>query len=334
MIADEAFDVLVLPQVLIDPERTPVRARELSQRVERQRKPVCIVATTGWTSGPGLDLYEQDQNIAVFRSFDACSAAIAGLHRVTPRLGRPWEPEVPSASTTTDKLPPRTVIVDPEPRQLLSRYGLQSPREQLVEFDAEAVDAFRCLGSRVVVKGVLDNAPHRREAGLLETCVTSEVELLAALRRLRAAAEHCSGKDALRILVQEQITGRAEIFVGVRDLPVLGPVLVLSAQDRALKGSVYLLCTAGPAEIEEALVDLEPVLNICGGKALEAAVHAVTAISRFCVDHAGSFVELDASPLIVTEAGCIAVDVVIYRQLEEDGSVDARQLIPVDAVPA
>jgi len=57
----------------------------LGEAARRSGKPVCLVWMSQWLEGPGVVEAEAEPDVAVFRSLDACFAALAAWFQATPR---------------------------------------------------------------------------------------------------------------------------------------------------------------------------------------------------------------------------------------------------------
>jgi acyl-CoA synthetase (NDP forming) len=118
------------------------------------------------------------------------------------------------------------------------------------------------------------------------------------------------------VLVERMVTGGVvELLVGVEPDPALGLVLTLGAGGvltELLRDVAHVLLPAGPAEIRSALLGLRCAPLLTGyrgarGTDLDALVVTVARV----VDVAAETVSVEINPLIVTEDGAWACDVLI-----------------------
>lgn len=230
--------------------------------------------------------------VPCFRTPEACADAIAsGFARREPK---PFESLVVKRqeNKTLDEL---------ESYALLERLGIEH---------APAV-AYRPglplpFPYPVVAKILSAELTHKSDAGGVILGIGNEDELKAALARLPAG----------RVLVQQQLEGLAEVLVGYRVDPQVGPIVMVASggvlaellQDRSLRLAPVDLASA--REMIAEVKGLRALAGYSGGQAadMEALARAVAALSELARDPAVA--ELEINPLLVRREGVVAVDAV------------------------
>jgi acyl-CoA synthetase (NDP forming) len=205
----------------------------------------------------------------------------------------------------------------------LARYGIALPRSRTVATPSEAGAAAESIGFPVALKIVSPDILHKTEAGAValdlrsrEAVEAAAEELVASVRRTNPAARFDG------FLVQEMVAG-VEAIVGARSDPLYGPLLLVGAggvlvelaNDAALR---LLPVTAADVAMMIDGLKLKQLLAGFRGRvpadraALEAAA---LALANFYLDHRAAIAEIEINPLIVRQAGAVAVDArVIWRE--------------------
>ena len=125
------------------------------------------------------------------------------------------------------------------------------------------------------------------------------------------------------VLVQHMERGLAEVIVGYRHDPMVGPVIMVGAggslaeiyQDFALR-MAPVNATEARAMIDEVrgLALIRGYRNLPRGD-VDALARAVAALSRLALLHGQPVIEAEINPLIVKREGVVAVDgLVVLRE--------------------
>ena len=204
-------------------------------------------------------------------------------------------------------------------KTLLTGYDVVTPRGEVVLSAADAGRAARQLGGRVVVKAQIHAGGRGKAGGIKVVDGASEAERIAQDMigaRLVTPQTGPSGRVVERLLVEEQLSIRNELYLGVLIDRKLGRVVVIAS-------------AAGGMEIEQVAVDSPELIyrlevdSRLGLRAFQArCVADAIGLTDSSAKQAASllqgvyraFVELDASlieinPLVVTDVGdVIALD--------------------------
>jgi len=235
------------------------------------------------------------------------SASSASRSRACAETSRQW------AALDKSRAP-----AEHEARSLLANYGVDGPRERLVQGAEDAVAAARELGYPVVLKAMVGGVVHKTELGLVHVGIRGDSELQveapAMLERARAA-----GGQLLGLLVQEMLRPVAELLVGGRVDPDFGPVIVVGGGGMLVELYKDAAVRLAPVTDETArkMIRETRAATLLGGWRgrpmgdVAAAARVVARLSEFVTDFQGDISEVEINPLAVLERGAIALDCVI-----------------------
>lgn len=197
---------------------------------------------------------------------------------------------------------------------LLQNLGMTVPTTFVVDTEDAAVDAARHIGFPVVAKFGDEEVAHKSDRGGVVTGIEDDAALRSAVRRLRAAG-------AARILVQQQVVGGVELYLGFRQHPELGGFLLLGLggiwtevfDDVSLRP-----LGLGGAEPLRMLHELRGHTLLAGSRGqppvdVESVVEAALLLDALGTTKGTGIVELDVNPFIVTPTGGVAVDALVVR---------------------
>ncbi len=190
-----------------------------------------------------------------------------------------------------------------EVRRLLAAWGIPFVAERDAAGAEAAVEAARELGYPVVVKTAAPGV-HKTEMGGVALGLTSDQEVRDAVARVGAPA-----------VVQPLLSGNAELFAGLVQDPVFGPLVGFGPGGRLAE----LIAEAQFAIAPLTDVDAEELVR--GGKAgrlvdgfrgappsdANALAELALRLSRLG-EHLPEVAELDLNPVLGLGRGCVAVD--------------------------
>ncbi|MEN0074527.1 MAG: acetate--CoA ligase family protein [Paracraurococcus sp.] len=245
------------------------------------------------------------QALAVLQALEA-EAEGRDRHALPP-------PRRPPGAGPLEGLLPEGVLTEAETKRLVAAYGLPVTREALVATEAEAVAAAETIGFPVVLKGVSRAVVHKSDLGLVRLGLGDAASVREAFAALQAAPVTLEG-----VLVQEMARGEAELILGARYEPGLGPLVLVGTGGvlvEVLRDVQLAPAPLRPGDAEALLrrLALWPVLEGVRGRPpldVAAAVEALVRLSWLAADLGPRLVELDLNPLLLRAEGqgCIAVD--------------------------
>ena len=254
------------------------------------------------------------QGIAAFQSPESVSAALAAMWRV-------HAPARPPAADSTAAPPPAPVpcpehgsLDEAQAKALFARFGVPGVREIAVRSPAEAVEAARQLGPRVVLKLLSGDILHKSEVGGVAVNLTPD-EIGPRMRQMAADVQRHTGRVPEAFLVQEMVAGAAEVILGVHRDP-LGTAILLGMGGvvaELIRDTTLLLLpedgaalTAGQVEAALRRLKTWPLLDGYRGREradVPALVDAVLAFARMAQALGDRLVEAEINPLFVRPLG-------------------------------
>ena len=207
------------------------------------------------------------------------------------------------------------VLNEHQAKQLLKQYSIPVVQEFLATDADEAVQAARCIGFPVVVKGIGTRVLHKTELGLVRLNLGDE----PAVRQAVADIQQTAGVELDGLLVQSQVAGQREFMVGLFRDPQFGPVVtfglggVMAEALDDLAMAVAPLTEADAREMIRQIRAQKLMASFRGEQAVDIPmlVDAILGLSRLSTDHP-EIAEVDINPLRVTPQGALlAVDALI-----------------------
>jgi acetyl coenzyme A synthetase (ADP forming)-like protein len=188
-------------------------------------------------------------------------------------------------------------------RALLTAYGLPLVGERIAADADAAVAAAVEIGFPVVVKTAAPGV-HKTETGGVHVDLRDE----AAVRR---ACDAVNGP----VLVQQYVTGGAELLVGAVQDPVFGPLVAFGPGGvyAELIGSTrFALAPLGEIDVEELVSSGKAAKLVAGWRGAPpadraAVIDVIHRLGRLAEDFP-EVAELDLNPVIARPDGCTAVD--------------------------
>jgi succinyl-CoA synthetase beta subunit len=198
-------------------------------------------------------------------------------------------------------------------KQLLSKYGVRTPRGEVVDTPAQARDAVSRLGLPVVVKAQIHAGGRGKGGGVKLAWTSDQAEQLARQMLGMKLVTHQTGpegREVKRLLIEEGLRIKQEFYLGI-------------VLDRAVSRLVFMASAAGGMEIEEVAArepekilkeTIDPATGLLAFQArklafgiglpagvVNVAVNFMTRLYRAAVDLDASLIEIN--PFLLTEDG-------------------------------
>ena len=286
----------------------------------------CVVWQTEWQEGPGVVDANQSERVALFRSMNACFAALAAWNwradkrSAGPQVLPPSDPAVRAEAARLIAASGKQTLTEREAKDVLALYGVPVVGETLVDSADAAAAAATKLGLPVVLKVESPDLPHKTEAGVIRLNLRTVEEVRAGYEAVMANAAKVSPPPRINgVLVQPMVPQGVEIVVGVRNDPLFGPLIVVGLGGilvEVLKDTALSPAPVTPSEAVGMLRGLKGVKLLEGFRGMEAVnidklADVISRVSRFAADHRDSVAELDVNPLICAGNRITAVDALI-----------------------
>jgi acyl-CoA synthetase (NDP forming) len=325
LLGDSQYGVLVSP-LTYGYAPSAKRPQVYSALAVQHGKMACVVWQTEWQDGPGVVEANQCERVALFRSMNACFAALAAWQwRATKRMAgaqnvaaTPAE-TMARASQLLAAAGGRT-LTEREAKAVLGLYGVPVVGERLAQSADDAVSAAEALGYPVVLKVDSEDLPHKTEAGVIRLNLRNADEVRTGYAAVMANAGKVSPPPRINgVLVQPMVPEGIEIVVGSRNDPLFGPLVVVGLGGvlvEVLNDTALSPAPVTPFEAEGLLRQLKGVKLLEGFRGMQPVdmkrlAQVISDVSRFAADHRDSVAELDVNPLICAADRITAVDALI-----------------------
>ncbi|WP_241067826.1 acetate--CoA ligase family protein [Achromobacter insuavis] len=252
--------------------------------------------------------------IPAFHAPESVSAALSAMWQVQARAMHSEADHPRAAAQTPVACEEHGSLDEAQAKSLFARFGIQGVREVVVNTEAEAADAAQKLGSRVVLKLLSGEITHKSDVGGVAVNVAPQ-DIGQRLRQMAADVQRHTGSEPKAYLVQEMVSGAAEVIVGLHKDP-LGTAILLGmggvVAELVRDTTLLLLPEDGSAlradQVEAALRRLKtwPLLDGYRGRVradVPALVEAVLAFSRMAEALQDQLLEAEINPLFVKPLG-------------------------------
>jgi acyl-CoA synthetase (NDP forming) len=325
LLSDPQYGVLVSPMTY-GYAPSAKRPQVYSELAERHGKMACVVWQTEWQDGPGVVEANQCDRVALFRSMNACFAALAAWQwRADKRAAGAQIVASTSAETIARAraliaAASGRTLTEREAKAVLALYGVPVVGERLTHSADEAVNAAAALGYPVVLKVESPDLPHKTEAGVIRLNLRTADEVRAGYATVMANADKVAPPPRVNgVLVQPMVPQGIELVVGARNDPLFGPLVVVGLGGvlvEVLKDTALSPAPVTAFEAEGLLRGLKGVALLEGFRGMPAVdikrlATVISDVSRFAADHRDSVAELDVNPLICSSERITAVDALI-----------------------
>ncbi|OZI34219.1 6-carboxyhexanoate--CoA ligase [Bordetella genomosp. 10] len=301
----DALTIIVGSSSLAMPE---LMAGAIQDCLPESDKPVIAFVSP---HAPSVAALLTQRGVPAFAAAESCTVALAGmLHHA--RWKAP-EPSAPAAPVDVAGLP-AGALDEAQAKQLFARFGVPCAGETVVASPAEAEQAARALGGRVVLKILSNEITHKSDVGGVAVGLAPE-QIGARLAAMKDEVQARTGIAPRRFLVQEMVAGGTEVIVGMHRDPLGTAILVgmggIAAElfkDTAMR---LLPGDGGGLGREQALEMVRelkswPLLDGFRGRPkgdVEALVSAIVAFSRMTAQLGDRLIEAEINPLFVLPAG-------------------------------
>jgi len=299
-----AIDVAPSRERPDDSDLTTILAHAGKVQRESGKPVISVLATplsyTGRTVEPIIK-----NSVAVLHGHGPAATAIAGLYEISRE-------RLPIAERHAAKprvsVPPG-VLDEVQAAEIFTQYGIERPREAVVNNPKLAAEAARELDCRIVVKLVCAEVPHKAREGLVKLSLDSPVEVEIAAQKVQDRAREM-GVDATRLLVQEQLAAGPEFLIGVTVDPVYGPAMTVRTGGGGVSGETVfnlLPLRQGEAASIASSAAADASIELTHSE-LKQLINVVERFAWLAEDLSDRILEIEANPIIITGGRAVAVD--------------------------
>jgi acyl-CoA synthetase (NDP forming) len=260
------------------------------------------------------------KGIPAFRTPEACADALATFFR--------WK--MPREASSQDKAPANVVLPANESPDESDALALFASLGVPVAASATAVAPgfAHDVAYPVVAKVRSPDIAHKTEAGGVLLNIGSAAEFAARVPDMLATVALARPQAKVAgVLVQHMEKGLAEVIVGYRHDPMVGPVVMVGAGGtlaEIYKDYALRIAPVSEAEAAQMITEVRGLATIRGYRNLPpgdvaALARAVAAFSRLASLPGQPIVEAEINPLLVKREGVVAVDGLVVLGIGSKG---------------
>lgn len=201
-------------------------------------------------------------------------------------------------------------VLEPDAKKLLANQGFDVP-DSIVTKDPEKAAAFLAAASGpVVIKAVSPQILHKTEHRAVVVGITEKEELFREMDRL-LALEGCR-----TVLVETMVTQGIELFIGGKNDPQFGPVVILGLGGTAVElynDTAIRMAPIQPGDVVSMVDSLQAGQVFRGfrggvGVNMDVLTDFMVRFSHLAMALEQSFLSMDLNPVICTPNRCMVVD--------------------------
>jgi acetate---CoA ligase (ADP-forming) len=252
------------------------------------------------------------RGVPAFTQPEACASVLSAMWHVT-RWPKPMA-RPPSAAVVPIALDdlPKGALDEAQAKDLFATFGVPAVAERIVATPAQATKAATEFGGRVVLKVLSAEITHKSDVGGVAVGLAAS-EVAARLARMAEDVTAATGTKPKRFLVQEMVSGGAEMILGFHRDP-LGSAILLGhggVTAELFKDTAMRLLPPGglsPGEAIDLAQSLKtwPLLDGYRGRPkadVDALVRAIVAFSQMAAQLGDRLIEAEINPLFVLPEG-------------------------------
>lgn len=216
----------------------------------------------------------------------------------------------------------KSILFGSNALDLLSAFGLPVVQSIAAKNFKDLENAAKDLGYPLVLKISGEVFIHKTEIGGVVTGIKNKTELFAAYKKIKENVQAKNPDVRIGFILQKQATGR-EILVGLKRDPQFGHVVACGAggiYTEVLRDVAWEMIPVDGATAENMVKFLKiyPLLKGTRGEAGTDIFGLCELIERisFLAQMVPEITELDINPIMVSQAGCLAVDARIIWQID------------------
>jgi acetate---CoA ligase (ADP-forming) len=256
----------------------------------------------------------QRHGVASFRTPESCADAV---HSYLSWKAPGQRPDAPSETRAASEVAARFAgdrLSEREAGELFSALGLRVAQHRVISNESDDVD----LPGPFAVKLLSPDILHKTDAGMVKLDVARDAVVAEAKRMLQDAKTRFPDARVEGVLVQQMERGLAEVIVGYRHDPEVGPMVLLGMGGTAAELRKSISVRIAPVTLETArdmIADIRELELLRGFRNLplgdtEALAAAVRSVSLLAQLGSRTVADAEINPLLVKEKGngVIAVD--------------------------
>ncbi|GAA0200757.1 acetate--CoA ligase family protein [Haladaptatus pallidirubidus] len=213
-----------------------------------------------------------------------------------------------------------------EAMDLLSAYGIPTPKGAIAEAPEDAVNAAQDIEGDVVMKIVSPDILHKSDIGGVKVGVPDEDVYDAYEDLVTRARNYQPDATILGVQVQEMVNldSGTETIIGMNRDPQFGPLLLFGLGGifvEIIEDTTFRVAPVSEREAREMVNDIETAPLLRGARGRDAAnvgsiVESIQRLSQLVTDFP-AILELDVNPLVATPDGVQAIDIRLTVDTDE-----------------
>ncbi len=318
LLQEDGTDMVLVFFVTAPFTDTAAIARRIKEATEGSDKPVVIVVETYSEFYQLIDRLRESE-LPVYEFAEDGARALVAMRRYAELRDRPTEapPELEvdrqAAAAIVERWQGRgEFLAQTDAFELLSLYGVPTPRLVAVSGEHDLADAAAHVGFPCVLKVDSEKVVHKSDEGGVVLGIADHQQLAAAYSDL---SRRFAGTGAVFILQEQKPAGR-EIIIGASEAPGLGHLVMVGLGGVFVEVMKDVAFAVAPLSRPEAAALMRAikgfaVLDGIRGEAradIDALEDLLLRVSRMAADFP-AIAELDLNPVLVWPEGVCAVDV-------------------------
>ncbi|MEJ2166762.1 MAG: acetate--CoA ligase family protein [Desulfobacterales bacterium] len=214
----------------------------------------------------------------------------------------------------------RLTLSEYESKLVLASYGLPVTREILIEAREELDEAAAEIGYPLVLKGCSADIAHKTEKGLIRVDIRNAAEAAVAFEEIMAGMNGA----AKAVLVQQMISGKRELVLGLTRDPQFGPCVMFGLGGiftEVLNDTAFRVAPLEKRDALEMMQEIKAHKILDAVRGMEAADRDLLAQMLVTVGRIGmeneNIKEIDINPVIISGGLPIAVDALVVLGSED-----------------
>lgn len=315
LLADDGNDAVVFV-VGSSAQFNPELAVEPLLRFAGTRKPFAVALTPAAETSLAL---LSAGGVAAFRQPEGCAEAmVLCLQRPVPAaVTKVAEPSVAALSALADGK--RSGFDERRATALFAALGIPVAKSAAVPDARRVVSAVQEIGAPVALKILSADIPHKTEAGGVALAIPDGQAAAVVAREMeRKVKAHAPHARLEGFLVQKMERGLAEVILGFRRDPLVGPTVTVGLGGvlaEIYKDASTRLAPVGEQEALEMILEVKGLATIRGFRGMRkgdvaALARAISAFSMLAHAALAEVSEAEINPLLVKgeREGVVAVD--------------------------
>lgn len=214
----------------------------------------------------------------------------------------------------------RKTLSEHEAKQVLDAYDIPVTKEVLITDKKDLENAIGKIGFPLVMKGCSADIAHKTEKGLIRVDIRNSTEARKAFREIMTGMEGFDGG----VLMQELISGRRELVMGLTRDPQFGPCVMFGLGGiftEILRDVTFRRAPLSQSDAMDMMREIKAHKILHAVRGMEAADTNLLTRMLISVGQLGldfpDIMEIDLNPVILAGAKPVVVDALIVLKSKD-----------------